>query len=77
MYSPADVILNKGVKSSVLLWFRMLHKPLVQGFKMKIQVEMVNLWKKHMNFDFIIIITIIITIIILIEIISNNIIITL
>lgn len=76
MYSPADVILNKGVKSSVLLWFRMLHKPLVQGSKMKIQVEMVNLWKKHMNFNIIIIITIII-IIILIKITSYNIIIIL
>ena len=31
---------------------------------MKIQVEMVNLWKKHMNFDIITIIIIIIIIII-------------
>jgi len=41
--SPVDVMLSKGVKSSVLLWFRIPQRPLKQGSNIKIQVEIVNL----------------------------------
>ena len=41
--SPVDVMLSKGVKSSVLLWFRIPQRPSKQGSTIKIQVEIVNL----------------------------------
>ena len=36
-------MLSKGVKSSVLLWFRIPQRPSKQGSTIKIQVEIVNL----------------------------------